>query len=400
MHTDIALSSLRELDAVALATNGKVFMGRDTSWNRTIFHVDMDAFYSSVEQREHPEYRGKAVVVGADPQEGKGRGVVAACSYVARTFGIHSAMPISQAFRLCPTGIYLRPDFKKYTQVSREIRTIFRSFSDLVEPLSIDEAFLDMSHQVKDPATALELAQSLKAEIVQTQHLTSSVGIAPSKFVAKIASDLEKPDGLVLVCLDQVQSFLDPLPISRLWGVGPKTETKLSEMEIRTILQLRHYDKRALVERFGKLGAHLWRLSNGLDDRPVVQNREAKSIGHETTFAEDAWENETLEHALAAIIHKFGVSVDFLRKFRAESVFRCDYKASKLVEPNRDEARAPSGNSSARRGLYICVGAGSQGTVRWDTDGASVMRRAFVRDKTMPGAPRCDEKFPEPGHRF
>ncbi len=274
---------------------------QNSGWNRTIFHVDMDAFYSSIEQREHPEYRGKAVIVGADPQEGKGRGVVAACSYVARTFGIHSAMPISQAFRLCPAGIYLRPDFKKYTQVSREIRTIFRSFSDLVEPLSIDEAFLDMSHQVKDAGTALELAQSLKTEIVQTQHLTSSVGIAPNKFVAKIASDLKKPDGLVLVRLDQVQSFLDPLPISRLWGVGPKTETKLSEMEIRTILHLRHYDKRVLVRRFGKLGVHLWRLSNGLDDRPVVQNREVKSIGHETTFPEDAWENETLEHALLGL---------------------------------------------------------------------------------------------------
>ncbi len=276
-------------------------MGRDTSWNRTIFHVDMDAFYSSIEQREHPEYQGKAVIVGADPREGKGRGVVAACSYVARTFGIHSAMPISQAFRLCPAGIYLRPDFKKYTQVSREIRTIFRSFSDLVEPLSIDEAFLDMSHQVKDAGTALELAQSLKTEIVQTQHLTSSVGIAPSKFIAKIASDLKKPDGLVLVRLDQVQGFLDPLPISRLWGVGPKTETKLSEMEIKTILQLRHFDKRVLVRRFGKLGVHLWRLSNGLDDRPVVENREVKSIGHETTFPEDAWENETLENALQGL---------------------------------------------------------------------------------------------------
>ena len=263
-----------------------------------IFHVDMDAFYSSVEQREHPEYRGKAVIVGADPRAGRGRGVVAACSYEARKFGIHSAMPISKAFRLCPDGVYLRPDFKKYTQVSREIRTIFHSFSDLVEPLSIDEAFLDMSHQVNDGEAALEMARSLKTEILKKQQLTSSLGIAPNKFVAKIASDLRKPDGLVLVSLDQVQSFLDPLPISRLWGVGPKTETKLSEMGIKTILQLRHYDKGMLVRRFGKLGGHLWRLANGLDNRPVLQDREVKSMGHETTFAEDAWDHETLERTL------------------------------------------------------------------------------------------------------
>jgi nucleotidyltransferase/DNA polymerase involved in DNA repair len=231
--------------------------------NRTIFHVDMDAFYASVEQREHPEYRGKPVIVGADPREGRGRGVVAACSYEARTFRIHSAMPISRAFRLCPKGIYLRPDFKKYTQVSREIRTIFHSFADLVEPLSIDEAFLDMSQEVSDGEASVKIAQTLKSTILQDQQLTASIGIAPNKFVAKIASDLKKPDGLTLVLSDQVQSFLDPLPISRLWGVGPKTETKLS-----------------------------------VDNRPVRESREVKSVGHERTFSEDVWDNEILEQTL------------------------------------------------------------------------------------------------------
>jgi len=258
----------------------------------------MDAFYASVEQREHPDYRGKPVIVGADPREGRGRGVVAACSYEARTFGIHSAMPISRAFRLCPNGIYLRPDFKKYTQVSRDIRTIFHSFADLVEPLSIDEAFLDMSQDVSDGEAAVKIAQSLKSRIFQDQQLTSSIGIAPNKFVAKIASDLKKPDGLTLVLSYQVQSFLDPLPISRLWGVGPKTETKLSKMGIKTILQLRHYNKDVLVQRLGKMGAHLWNLSNGVDNRPVMESREAKSIGHEHTFPEDAWDNKALEQTL------------------------------------------------------------------------------------------------------
>ncbi len=258
----------------------------------------MDAFYASIEQRERPEYRGKPVIVGADPREGRGRGVVAACSYEARRFGIHSAMPIGRAFRLCPKGIYLRPEFKKYTQVSRDIRAIFRSFAYLVEPLSIDEAFLDMSQEVSDGEAAVKVAQLLKNTILQDQQLTSSIGIAPNKFVAKIASDLKKPDGLTLVLSHQVQSFLDPLPISRLWGVGPKTETKLSQMGIKTILQLRHYQKDVLVQRLGKMGAHLWTLSNGVDNRPVMESREAKSIGHEHTFPEDAWDNETLEQTL------------------------------------------------------------------------------------------------------
>jgi nucleotidyltransferase/DNA polymerase involved in DNA repair len=261
----------------------------------------MDAFYASIEQREHPEYRGKPVIVGADPQEGRGRGVVAACSYEARTFGIHSAMPISRAFRLCPKGVYLRPGFKKYTQVSRDIRTIFHSFADLVEPLSVDEAFLDMSQEVSDGEAAVKIAQSLKSTILQEQQLTASVGIAPNKFVAKIASDWKKPDGLTLVLSAQVQSFLDPLPISRLWGVGPKTETKLSQMGIKTILQLRHYDKDLLAQRLGKMGPHLWNLSNGIDNRPVRESREVKSVGHERTFSEDVWDNETLEQTLLGL---------------------------------------------------------------------------------------------------
>ena len=264
----------------------------------------MDAFYASVEQRDHPEYRGKPVIVGADPKEGRGRGVVAACSYEARSFGIHSALPISRAFRLCPNGIYVRPDFKKYVQVSKKIRAVFRSFTGLVEPLSIDEAFLDMSHRLRDDKSAIEVARSLKSKIVQNQQLTSSIGIAPNKFVAKIASDFNKPDGLVLVSFDRVQSFLDPLPISRLWGVGPKTEAKLSRMGIKTILQLRHYDKMALRQSFGKLGEHLWNLSNGIDNRPVLTKREAKSIGHERTFPQDVWDIERVEEALMQLCDK------------------------------------------------------------------------------------------------
>ncbi|MEE8349635.1 MAG: DNA polymerase IV [Acidobacteriota bacterium] len=271
---------------------------------RTIFHVDMDAFYAAVEQRDCPEYRDHPVIVGADPRGGQGRGVVAACSYEARKLGIHSALAISRAFRLCPDGVYLRPNMERYVQVSKKIRAIFRAYTDLVEPLSIDEAFLDMSHAVHDSDSAVREAQSLKDQILKEQNLAASVGIAPNKFVAKIASDIDKPDGLVLVRPSDVQRFLDPLSISRLWGVGPKTESKLVKLGIKTILQLRHYHRPTLVERFGKLGEHLWQLSNGMDERAVVIKREAKSIGHEKTFPEDVGEIETVEKILRDLCGK------------------------------------------------------------------------------------------------
>ena len=265
---------------------------------RTIFHVDMDAFYASVEQRDHPEYKGKPVVVGADPKAGRGRGVVAACSYEARRLGIRSAMPISKAFRLGPTAVYLRPDFEKYVKVSRAVREIFHGLTPLVEPLSIDEAFLDVSQSVSDDASALELARQLKREILVAQRLTASVGVGPNKFIAKVASDLEKPDGLVLVRDEEVQKFLDPLPVSRLWGVGPKTEIKLRELGLETILALRHFDKEILLKQWGRLGEQLWLLAHGIDDRPVITGWEPKSLGHEITFSEDVLDTLLLEKTL------------------------------------------------------------------------------------------------------
>lgn len=283
--------------------------------SRIIFHVDMDAFYASVEQREHLEYRGKPVVVGADPKGGLGRGVVAACSYEARRFGIHSAMPIGKAYRRCPQAVYLRPDFVKYTQASRAIRKIFLSFTDLVEPVSIDEAFLDMSKHACAEASALESARLIKQEILASQHLTASIGVGPNKFVAKIASELEKPDGLVLVGEKEVQRFLDPLPICCLWGVGPKTSAKLKKMGIEMILQLRQFERDLLIRQWGKMGEQLWKLSHGIDPRPVVVHREPQSVGHETTFSRDVWETDrlkrTLEHLCESVsrrLHKHHLS--------------------------------------------------------------------------------------------
>lgn len=265
---------------------------------RTIFHVDMDAFYASVEQRDRPEFRGRPVIVGADPQEGKGRGVVAACSYEARKFGIHSAMPIGQAYRRCPDGVFLRPDMAKYSEASRRIREMFRKLTSQVEPISIDEAFLDVSEKASDEREAIRLARRLKAGIFRRHRLTASVGIGPSKFIAKIASDIRKPNGLFLVREAQVQRFLDPLPISRLWGVGPRTEERLRAMGISRIRELRESDPEALAARFGKLGAHLWDLARGIDPRPVVVQRPVKSMGRESTFPEDTDDRRVVEGTL------------------------------------------------------------------------------------------------------
>jgi nucleotidyltransferase/DNA polymerase involved in DNA repair len=279
-------------------------MSEGEAATRTIFHVDMDAFYASIEQRDQPQYRGKPVIVGADPRGGAGRGVVAACSYEARRFRIHSALPISQAFRLCPHGVFLRPDMPKYARVSREIRKIFRSVTDLVEPISIDEAFLDVSDKVASPREALTLAKGLKSRIRREQELSASVGIAPNKFLAKIASDFRKPNGLFLVRPQEIQRFLDPLPISRIWGVGPRTEEKLKKLNIHTIGQLRQHEKSSLLRKFGKHGEHLWELSNGIDNRPIVTQRKPKSIGHEHTFSEDIGEEERIVGTLNRMSRK------------------------------------------------------------------------------------------------
>ncbi len=271
---------------------------------RTIFHVDMDAFYASIEQRDNPDYRDRPVIVGADPRHGSGRGVVAACSYEARHFGIHSAQPISQAFRCCPHGVYLRPSMEKYVTVSKEIRSIFLQFTPRVEPISIDEAFLDMSRQVASSKEAIDLARSVKTSINEKQKLSASIGIAPNKFVAKIASDLEKPEGLVQVSPHEIQDFLAPLPISRLWGVGPKTEQRLRRMSIDSIGDLRRFDRGFLQKNLGKLGDHLWSLARGIDNRQVKTSRVAKSVSRERTFGEDTRDPNQLIEVLRKLSSK------------------------------------------------------------------------------------------------
>jgi nucleotidyltransferase/DNA polymerase involved in DNA repair len=266
----------------------------------------MDAFFASVEQLDHPEFRGKPVVVGADPKGGAGRGVVAASSYEARPFGIRSAMPISQAYRLCPTAVFVRPRHDRYTEMSDRIFAILREYTDLVEPLSIDEAFLDLTASQRLFGPAETIGRTLKARIRSELGLVASIGLAPNKFLAKVGSDLGKPDGFVVVAPGQERAFLDPLPISRLWGVGPKTEARLRRLGFQTIGQLAGTRAEVLEEALGQAGRELWDLANGRDDRPVEPEPDAKSIGAEHTFSEDTADLAVIRRTLLELSDKVG----------------------------------------------------------------------------------------------
>lgn len=258
-----------------------VFMTVDV---RKIIHIDMDAYYASVEQRDNPQLRGKPVVVGGRPDS---RGVVATCSYEARQFGIHSAMSCARAYQLCPTVIFVRPRFDIYVQVSQQIRNIFLSYTDLVEPLSLDEAYLDVSINKQDIQSATWIAQRIRQEIRQQTGLTASAGVSYNKFLAKIASDVNKPDGLTVVTPEQAEQFIADLPIRRFHGVGRVTEKKMLALGIHTGLDLYLHSLEELQHYFGKAGQYYYGIARGVDPRPVTPNRIRKSIGKETTLDDD-----------------------------------------------------------------------------------------------------------------
>lgn len=254
---------------------------------RVILHLDMDHFYTAIEEREQPAIKGRPVIVGADPKEGKGRGVVQTCNYEARKLNIRSGMPISRAWRLCPEATYLQPDFTLYIKVSDEIMSIARKYGDKFEQWGIDEAFLDVTSKAKDFAEAEALAKRIKEEILEKEGLTCSIGIGPNKLIAKIASDYQKPDGLTTVKEEDARTFLAPLPVRKLLWVGRKTEQKLAEMGIKTIGDLASYDPSILTENFGVTGRQLFTMANGMDKSEVQERSETKSISREITFEED-----------------------------------------------------------------------------------------------------------------
>ena len=277
--------------------------------------MDMDQFYTAIEQREHPEYKGKPVVVGSDPKDGKGRGVVSTSNYEARKAGVRSGIPISRAWKLCPEAIYLPPNFPLYIKVSNEIMEIARRYADKFEQWGLDEAFLDVSARVKNYAEAEEYAKQLKQEIKKKERLTCSIGVGPNKLIAKVASDYQKPDGLTIVKEAEAEAFLAPLPVRRLLWVGRKTEAKLKKMGVNTIGDLARYDPTVLAEAFGVMGTQMHLMARGIDRSKVEARTEVKSISHETTFEEDTDNAEAVLKALDAL------AADVTKEVAAQKLF-------------------------------------------------------------------------------
>lgn len=265
---------------------------------RKILHIDMDAFFASVEQRDFPQYRGKPLVVGGRPEQ---RGAVAAASYEARRYGIHSAMPARLAQQRCPTLIFARPRFDAYKDVSRQIRDIFHRYTDLVEPLSLDEAYLDVTVNALEEPSALAIARRIKADILATTQLTASAGVSVNKFLAKMASGQNKPDGLTLILPEQAAAFVAALPIEKFHGIGQVTARKMRALGIATGADLQPWAEADLVQHFGKAGHFYYRVAQGEDDRPVNPNRIRKSIGAERSFSPDLTTMTAMTDALEQV---------------------------------------------------------------------------------------------------
>src|ERR1700761_5283188 len=274
-----------KIEIVSLPTVIFVSMEPAEKSHRKIIHIDMDAFYASVEQRDDPEYRGKALVVGGSP-EGRG-GVVATASYEARKFGVRSAMPSKKAVQLCPEVIFVRPRFAVYKEVSQKIREIFRRYTDLIEPLSLDEAYLDVTNDKQGIGSAIDIAKLIKQQIKDELQLTASAGISVNKFIAKIASDINKPDGLTFIGPSSIESFMEKLPVEKFFGVGKVTATKMKNMGLHTGADLKKLSEGEMLKHFGKPGGFYYTIARGIDNREVQPNRETKSIGAEDTFAYD-----------------------------------------------------------------------------------------------------------------
>ena len=280
------------------AADAAVEASADSAELRKIIHVDMDAFYASVEQRDDPSLRGLPVIVGGTPN---GRGVVAACSYEARVFGVHSAMPSAEAGRRCPDAIFVKPRFQAYKQVSQQIHAVFREFTDVIEPLSLDEAYLDVTNNTLFAGSAYRLAREIKSLILERTGLVASAGVSYNKFLAKIASDYKKPDGLFCILPEQGESFVASLEVGRFHGVGKVTEARMHDLGIQTGADLRQWSEEELAREFGKSSTYFYRVSRGVDHRPVRVSRTRKSIGSERTFADNLHDRTAMLEILDAL---------------------------------------------------------------------------------------------------
>jgi DNA polymerase-4 len=275
-------------------------LGFEQERPRKIIHIDMDAFYASVEQRDNPELRGKPIAVGGSRE----RGVVAAASYEARKFGVRSAMPSVTARRKCPDLIFVKPRFDVYKEVSLQIRAIFTEHTSIIEPLSLDEAYIDMTENLQDIASATEVAKQIRAKIRAETQLTASAGVSYNKFLAKLASDYCKPDGLFVITPVMGPNFVEALPVERFHGVGPETAARMQELGIFIALDLRAKDETFLLKHFGKAGRHFYWICRGMDHRPVVPNRIRKSIGAENTFPRDLTSLDDMRAELGPLVDK------------------------------------------------------------------------------------------------
>lgn len=319
--------------------------------SRTILHADMDAFFAAIEQRDRPELRGKPVIVGGDGP----RSVVSTCSYEARRFGVHSAMPGTTARKLCPQGIFLPVRSDVYGKVSRQIQEVFHRYTPLVEPLSLDEAFLDVTGSARLFGDGEAIARSIKADVLEETQLTISVGVAPCKYVAKVASDLDKPDGLVIVPTESVLDFLAPLPVSFLWGAGKDMQERLARSGLKTIGDVQKRSSDDLQRLLGNAaGSHFFHLSWGQDDRPVVTGHAAKSVSHENTFGTDLVEREACHRFLVDQSDRVG------RRLRREGLLgrtvRIKVRFGDFKTLTRQAAVAPTDNDfvigEAARNLF------------------------------------------------
>ena len=279
----------------------------DTS--RKIIHIDMDAFFAAVEIRDNPRLKGKPVIIGSDPRKTGGRGVVATCSYEARVFGIHSAMSSKEAYQRCPQAVFIPGNYEKYLKVGQQIREIFLRYTDLIEPMSIDEAYLDVTENKLGIRSAVKIARLIQNDIWQELHLTASAGVSYNKFLAKMASDFQKPQGLTVILPGHVEDFLKQMDIAKLHGVGKKTVEKLHQMGVYTGTDLLEISEITLIDRFGRLGFDLYRKARGIDNSPVKSNRIRKSIGKEKTYSKILSLDEDIKKKLTLLSEKVALSL-------------------------------------------------------------------------------------------